>query len=207
MNNNGINNLRTPESEFDAATKKYVDDKDVPITNEIATFKTEFTSHVQTFLSFRRNINRSINDFFGSPPTVDIKLVEINTKLIDINTRIADIISGIPDIIQKTSLVKIPHQQIKNIVYTIASGSEVWTPENKTIKHTAEVAGVYRMSVLSGADFRVFTTFPSTDNFSRTVSVVLGIGSEETFTLESSDRSLASANYWWCLEFVTQLIT
>jgi hypothetical protein len=61
------------------------------------------------------------------------------------------------------------------------------------------------MSVLSAADFRVFATFPSTNNFSRTVSVVLGIGSEETFTLESSDRYMASANYWWCLEFVTQL--
>ena len=121
--------------------------------------------------------------------------------------KIADINSGIPKIVEKMSMIEIPHQQIKNIVYTIVSGSGVWTPENKTIKYTAEVAGVYRMSVLSSVDFRVFTTFPSTDNFSRTVSVVLGIDSEVTFTLESSDKHMASANYWWCLEFVTQLIT
>ncbi len=198
MNNNGINNLRTPESKFDAVNKKYVDDKEVPIKNEITELNTEFTAHVNTFLSFRKNINNLKDDFFGKPPTVDIKLADINTK-------INDIISGIPDIVQKTNLIKIPHQQIKNIVYVVASGSGIWTPENKTIKYTAEVAGVYRLSVLSAVDFRVFTTFPSTGHFNKIITVALRKDSDEIFTLEPPDQSLASANYRWCLEFVAQL--
>ncbi len=163
----------------------------------MATIKTDFTYYVQTFLSFRWNINRSINEFFGSPPTVDIKLVDINTKL-------NDIISGIPDIIEKTNLIKIPHKQIINIVYVVSSGSATWTQQNKTIKHTAEVAGIYRLSVFSGVEFNILTTSPLANKLSKTVSVMLDKDSEETFTLESSDRSLSSANYWWCLEFVTK---
>ncbi len=102
MSGNKIAYLGKPTSDNDAATKKYVDDSFsdqvtaiTTINNEMATIKTEFTNHIQTFLSFRRNINRSINEFFGTPPTVDIKLVDINTKL-------NDIISGIPDIIEKS---------------------------------------------------------------------------------------------------------
>jgi hypothetical protein len=118
--------------------------------------------------------------------------------------KLNDIISGIPDIIEKTNLIKIPHKQIINTVYVVSSGSATWTQRNKTIKHTAEVAGVYRLSVFSGVEFNIITTSPLTKNFSKTVSVMLDNDSEETFTLESSDRSMASANYWWCLEFVTK---
>ncbi len=199
MNNNGISNLRTPESEFDAVNKKYVDEKEVPINNEITALKTDFTAHVNTFLSFRRNINTLKNDFFGNPSNVDITLANINTKL-------NDIISGIPDIVQKTSLIKIPHKQIRNIVYTVTSGVGMWTPENNTIKHTAEITGIYKMSVISVADFRISTTNPSTGNSFKTISVLLDKDSEVTFTLESSSRNLPQA-YWWCLEFVAQLIT
>ncbi len=91
-------------------------------------------------------------------------------------------------------------------MYTVASGFGSWTPENKTIKHTAEITGIYRMSALSVADFRISTTSPSTGDFSKTVSVLLDKDSERTFTLESSSRNLPQA-YWWCLELVTQLIT
>jgi hypothetical protein len=183
MNNNGINNLRKPESEFDAVNKKYVDDKDVPINNEITALKNEFMSHVNTFLSFRRNINTLKNDFFGNPSNVDITLANIN---------------------KKTNLIKIPHNQIKNIVYTVTSGVGMWTPENNTIKHTAEITGIYKMSVLSVADFRISTTNPSTGNSFKTISVLLDKDSEVTFTLASSSRNLPQA-YWWCLEFVAQL--
>jgi hypothetical protein len=204
MSGKKITYLGNPTSDNDATTKKYVDDSNndqvtaiTTINNEIATIRTDFTGHVNTFLSFRRNINRSINEFFGSPPTVDIKLVDINTKL-------TDIISGIPDIIQKTSLINIPHKQIINIVYVVGSGSGTWTQQNKTIKHTAEVAGMYRLSVFSGVEFNILTTSPLANKLTRTVSVMLDKDSEETFTLESSDRSLYSVNYWWCLEFVTK---
>jgi hypothetical protein len=125
MNNNGINNLKTPETELDAVNKKYVDEKEVPINNEITKLNNEFNGHVNAFSIFRRNVNRTNNEFFGTPPTVDIKLIDINAKLADINTKIADINSGIPSIVEKISLVKILHQQIKNIVYTIASGSGI----------------------------------------------------------------------------------
>ncbi len=143
---------------------------------------------MNTFLSFRRNINRINNEFFGSPPNVDIKLTDINTKL-------NDIIGGIPDIIQKTNLIKIPHNQIRNIVYTVAYGFGSWTPENSTIKYTAEITGIYRMSVLSIADFRISTTNPSTENSFKTISVLLDKDSEGTFTLASSSRNLPQA-YW-----------
>ncbi|KAK3593146.1 hypothetical protein CHS0354_039629 [Potamilus streckersoni] len=149
MNHHGISNLKTPESEFDAATKKYVDDKEIPITtslttinDQIAAFRTDFSNHIQTFLNFRRTINKTNNEFFGSPPNVDIKLTDINTKR-------KDIISGIPDIVQNTSLIKIPHKQIINIVCVIGSGAATWTQRNKSIKHTAEVADIYRLSVFS----------------------------------------------------------
>jgi hypothetical protein len=208
MNNNGINNLRTPELDFDAATKKYVDDKEISVTNslttvndEMTTLKTDFTSHVNTFLNFRKNINKPIKEFFGDPLNVDIKLADINTKL-------NDIISGIPNIIQKTDLIKIPHKQIKNVVYTIASGSGTWTPQNNTIRHTAEVTGVYRLSVFSGAKFSIFTRYlwrHSTDVFSGTVSIVLNKDAEETFILDPFDKNLTSASYRWCLEFVAEI--
>ncbi len=99
-------------------------------------------------------MNRTNNEFFGSQPNVDITLADINTKL-------NDIITGIPDIIQKTSMVKIPHKQIKHIVYTVESGFERWTLQNNSIKHIAEVTGVYRLSVFSGAKFRIIITPPS----------------------------------------------
>jgi hypothetical protein len=213
MNNNGISNLRTPETDFDAATKKYVDDKEIPITtslttinDEIVAFRTDYSNHVQTFLNFRRNINRTNNEFFGTPPTVIINLA-------DINTRLNDIISGIPDIIQKTNLVKIPHGRANNIVYVVSSGKATWSQQNNTLKHTAEVTGVYRLSVFSSAKFSIFTTFPwrhSTDEFSGTVSIVLNKDTEETFMLVAFDKKLTAASYWWCIEFVAetpQLIT
>ncbi len=196
MNNNGITDLRTPENDFDAVNKKYVDD----INNEITKLKDDFTNHLATFLTFRRNINRTNNEFFGSPPSVDITLNNINTKL-------NDIISGIPSIVEKTSMIKIPHKQIKNIVYTVASGMSTWSPQNNTLKHTAEVTGVYRLSVFSSAKFNIFTLFPwrhSTDNFSGTVSIVLNKDVEETFMLAADDTKLTAASYWYCLEFVAE---
>jgi hypothetical protein len=99
MNNNSITDLRTPENDFDAVNKKYVDDKEVPIINEITKLNAEFVGHVNTILSFRRNINNLRDEFFGKPSNVDITLADINTKL-------NDIINGIPDIIQKTSMIK-----------------------------------------------------------------------------------------------------
>ncbi len=105
ISNHKIINLGTLVKYFDAATKKYVDDISNPVVTTITTinsgmiiFRDDFTNHVQTFLNFRRNLNKSINEFFGSPPTVDIKLVDINTKL-------NDIISGIPDIIEKKRIL------------------------------------------------------------------------------------------------------
>ncbi len=70
------------------------------------------------------------------------------------------------------------------MLYTVASGKNLWTQENNTLKHTAEVTGVYRMSVLSVANFKISTTSISTGDFSKTVSVFLDKDSEETFTLE-----------------------
>ncbi len=207
MNNNGISNLRAPEQDFDAATKKYVDDKEIPITTSLTiindgidAFRTEFTNHVQTFLNFRRNINRTNNEFFGTPPTVIINLA-------DINTRLNDIMSGIPNIIKNTDLIKIPHKQIKNIVYTVSSGKATWSQQNNTLKHTAEVTGVYRLSLFSSAKFSIFTTFPwrySTDDFSGTVSIVLNKDIEETFKLIADNKKLTTATYWWCIEFVAE---
>ncbi len=89
-------------------------------------------------------------------------------------------------------------------MYVVGSGSATWTQEIKTIKHTAEVAGIYRLSVFSGVEFKILTTSPLANKLSKTVYVMLDKDSEETFTLETSDRSLASSNYWWCLEFVTK---
>ncbi len=200
MNNNGINNLRTPESDFDAATKKYVDDKEIPINNEMTSLKAEFTNHVSTFLNFRRNINKLKNDFCGEPSNIDITLADINTKL-------NDALSKIPDIIEKTNLIKVPHQQIKNIVYTVASGQAKWTLQTNSIKHTAEVTGVYRLSVFSPAKFSIFTKYlwrHSSDAFSETVSIVLDKDTEEEFILEPSDKKLTATLYWWCLEFVAE---
>jgi hypothetical protein len=207
MNNNGISNLRAPETDFDAATKKYVDDSKIPITTSLVTindgvaaFRTDYSNHVQTFLNFRRNLNRTINEFFGTPPTVDIKLA-------DINARLNDITSGIPDIVLKTNLVKIPHGRANNIVYTVSSGKATWSQQNNTLKHTAEVTGVYRLSVFSSAKFSIFTTFPwrySTDEFSGIVSIVLNKDAEETFMLIADDRKLTAATYWWCIEFVAE---
>ncbi len=136
----------------------------------------------------------------GNSSNVDITLADINTKL-------NDIISGIPDIIQKTSLIKIPHTQIKNIVYTVASGSGEWSKQNNSIKYTAEVAGVYRFSVFGGVDFRISTRYlarHSTDIFSGTVSVTINKGTEEEFILDPADKTITGANYWWCLEFVAE---
>ncbi len=167
--------------------KKYVDDKEVPINNEITALKNEFMAHVNTFLSFRRNINTLKNEFFGNPSNVDITLANINTKLNDIISRI-------------------PHKQIRNIVYTVTSGVGMWTPENNTIKYTAEITGIYRMSVLSNANFKISTTSTSTGDFFKTISVLLDKDSEEIFTLELLSRGLSHVKYWWCLEFVAQLI-
>ncbi len=107
-------------------------------------------------------------------------------------------------LLKKTNLIKIPHKQIINILYIVGSGSATWTQQNKTIKHTAEIAGIYRLSVFSGVEFRILTTSPLANKLPKTVSVMLDKDTEETFTLESSDIRLASSNYWWCLEFVTK---
>ncbi|KAK3601525.1 hypothetical protein CHS0354_027666 [Potamilus streckersoni] len=63
MNQNKITDLGYPTTDGDAVTKKYVDDQDVPINNEITALKNEFLGHVNMFLSFRRNINTLKNDF------------------------------------------------------------------------------------------------------------------------------------------------
>ncbi|KAK3579928.1 hypothetical protein CHS0354_014039 [Potamilus streckersoni] len=132
MKQNKITDLGNPTEDGDAVTKKYVNDWDASIINEITALKNNFTSHVNTFSSFRRSINKIRDEFFGNPSNVDITLANINTKL-------NDIISGIPNIVEKTNMIKIPHKQIKNIVYTVASGSSTWTRQNNSIKYTAEV--------------------------------------------------------------------
>ncbi len=58
------------------------------------------------------------------------------------------------------------------------------------------------MSVTSAADFKISTANPSTGNLFKTVSALLFKNYEGTFKLESLDKHMAEANYWWCLEFI-----
>jgi hypothetical protein len=207
MKQNKITDLGNPTEDGDAVTKKYVNDQDVSINNEITAIKTDFTSHVNTFLSFRRNINKIKDEFFGNPSNVNITLANINTELNDINTKLNDIISGIPNIVKLTSMIKIPHKQIKNIVYTVASGYSGWTSQNKSIKYIVEVTGMYRLSVFSTAKFKIITTswrHSYDDDLSGILSVILNKDSEEEFVLEPTDKNFIGP-YRWCLEFVADL--
>jgi hypothetical protein len=203
MNNNKITNIREPTDNLEAAMNKYVDDKKIPVTASLATIndgmttlKTDFTNQVQLFLNFRRNVNRTINEFFGSPPTVNISLIDINTK-------INDIINGIPDFVKKTNLIKIPHGRANNIVYAVISGSSTWTPQNNTLEYTAEVTGFYRLSVY-GSEITAATSL-SPSVYHNPLFVMLTKDIKETFTLISTE--IPPRRYWWSLEFVAEKIS
>ncbi len=94
---------------------------------------------------------------------------------------------------------------MKNIVYPVVSEKATWSQQNNTLKHIAEVTGVYRLSLFSSGKFSIFTTFPwrhSTDDFSGIVSILLNKYIEETFMLIADDKKLTAVTYWWCIEFV-----
>ena len=225
MNGNKITVLRDPTSDEDAATKRYVDTVDGKLSTlktehntvdeKLSTLRAEYDVHVGGFINLRRNfrkLDEIAEEFFGKPLIADTKLSDIKTSIDTFKKTQEDILGDTRNIINKIDLLekyqgKILHKRINNVVYTISSGLTTWSRQNNSIKHTAEVTGVYRLSVFGAAKFEIFTTYPwrhSTDRFSGTVSVILNSGDEEIFILVAFDETLTAATIRWCLEFVAE---
>ncbi|KAL3858124.1 hypothetical protein ACJMK2_012735 [Sinanodonta woodiana] len=210
---------------LDAATKRYVDTVDGKLSTlktehntvdeNLSTLRAEYDVHVGGFVNIRRNfrkLDEIAEQVFGKPIIAETKLSDIKTSIDTFRETQDDIVGDTRNIINKIDLLekyqgKILRKRINNVVYTISSGLTTWSQQNNSIKHTAQVTGVFRLSVFGAEKFEIFTTYPwrhSTDRFSGTVSVILNSGDEEIFILVAFDETLTAATIRWCLEFVAE---
>ncbi len=167
-----------------------------------------------------------INRFFGTPAVTSPSLAEIksnfdeikadvrninNVGLNIIRDNISNIKKSIEDITKfKTDnlplleKIKIPHEKnIKNITYTILSGSLDWTPKINIVDVSISIRGVYRLTIVSPNQFNISSS--SSKGINNVISTIIDAGTYERFTITSTDANLDKTSFTCYLEFVAKL--
>ena len=105
--------------------------------------------------------------------------------------------------IERLEKVKIPHERFSNNVYTLRSGSHVWTPETRTLYINAAVKGIYRLTLVSPIQFNISSLSSSGAN--NVISTIIDKDANKPFTITITDANLTRASVTWYMEFVAEL--
>ncbi len=167
-----------------------------------------------------------INRFFGTPAVTSPSLAEIKSNfdeikadirninnvglniirdnIINIKKSIEDITKFKTDNLPVLEKIKIPHEKnIKNITYTIISGSLDWTPKINIVDVSISIRGVYRLTIVSPNQFNISSS--SSKGINNVISTIIDAGTYERFTITSTDANLDKTSFTWYLEFVAKL--
>ena len=110
-----------------------------------------------------------------------------------------------PKMVERLEKVKIPHERFSKIVYTLQSGSFVWTPTNNLLYTNAAVKGIYRLTLVSPPRIQFNIPSLSSSGVNNVISTIINKDATEPFTITSTDANLDRASVTWYVEFVVDL--